>query len=76
MCGNIPLAGNRLSIYMGKINYGIYLFHMIAIIFTKKVLGDSTWPVFAVATVGVVVGTSLFYRYFEAPILRLKTRFS
>lgn len=73
---NIPFIGNKLSIHVGKISYGIYLLHMIAIIISKKVFGESTWPVFATSTVGVVIGASLVYRYFEAPIIQLKTRFS
>lgn len=82
---------NRLRIYgrrtewLGGISYGIYMFHMVAIYATSWLfLRTSFWrghlPLYLVAYYTLAVGLTvllsyLSYRFFEAPILRLKRRF-
>jgi peptidoglycan/LPS O-acetylase OafA/YrhL len=63
------------GIHLGKISYGLYVFHDPVIVLLKS----SPLPPIAlpVAAFGVTAGiASLSYRYFEAPFLRLKTRYS
>ncbi len=70
---------------MGKITYGLYCLHFIAILITIKITGHflfntSLWQVMILETVlslalSIVIA-QLSYRYFEKPFLRLKDRFS
>jgi len=56
--------------YLGKISYGIYLYHFIIIVFLQHYL-NAFW--LAVVTVGVA---SLSWYFIEAPILRLKKKYA
>jgi peptidoglycan/LPS O-acetylase OafA/YrhL len=70
--------------YLGKISYGIYLFHIFAIVFACKLTAlffptESHFGVtllLCVLTIGLsVLFGELSYRYFETYFLRLKERF-
>lgn len=70
---------------MGKITYGLYCLHFIAILITIKLTGHfmfntHLWQVMIVETllslVLSIVIAQLSYRWFEKPFLRLKDRFS
>ena len=66
--------------YVGRISYGLYLFHG----FMPYVLGRyvpgfiemSTWSRAALLTSATLMVASLSWRFFEAPILTLKERWS
>jgi peptidoglycan/LPS O-acetylase OafA/YrhL len=72
---------SRGSVYLGKISYGLYVFHILAITLARKV----AWPgnpavahslcAFAafVLTVGFATAS---YRWLESPFLRLKARYT
>jgi len=73
----------RVLLYLGKISYGLYVFHMF---FLMNFLGEpNRWVLRAHLTsprVGIpaafcltVVAAALSYRFFESPILRYKERF-
>lgn len=71
-----PLLRWRPAMFLGTISYGIYLMHMLAANFVRKLLGHASGiDVFIVTTLVVIVMAYLSFRYFEAPILALKTRF-
>lgn len=71
-----PALNWRPAVFVGAISYGMYLMHMLAANFARIVLGHhSGLDVFAVTVVVVTVMAFLSYRFFEAPILRLKGRF-
>jgi peptidoglycan/LPS O-acetylase OafA/YrhL len=79
----IPSAGRPL-IYLGKISYGLYVFHMFilgaVVHFTEKSVSVSSslqvglyWTVTALIVTPLA---ALSYEYFERPFLRFKERFS
>ncbi len=70
------------AIYLGRISYGLYVYHGFAIYLTKRFLfspvASYSSPVFllkglAALTLDVLIA-SISYRYFETPFLRMKTR--
>jgi peptidoglycan/LPS O-acetylase OafA/YrhL len=79
----------RSLIYLGKISYGLYVFHwlMLEVVFLVPYLLSgqhnyvrSSLPVFAakslVAFGATIVVAALSYRFFESPFLALKKRFT
>lgn len=71
-----PLLTWRPAVFVGTISYGIYLMHMLAANVVRKVLGHASGiDVFVATTLLVILLAYLSFRYFEAPILRLKSRF-
>jgi peptidoglycan/LPS O-acetylase OafA/YrhL len=76
-----PLAPRWLR-YLGKISYGLYVFHMLAIHLSLKLWGGyvhtlrsfvAFWCLSLLVTFAMA---SASYKYFEAPFLRLKKRFT
>ncbi len=67
----------KVLTYVGKISYGIYLYHMLAINAARRFVVPSRDPllVFLVALPLAVGIATLSYRYFELPFQRLKHRF-
>jgi peptidoglycan/LPS O-acetylase OafA/YrhL len=68
--------------YLGKISYGLYVFHMLALYVAEKLVGGyaGNWGKFILfwwlglaLTMGMA---ALSYRFYEAPFLRLKERFA
>jgi peptidoglycan/LPS O-acetylase OafA/YrhL len=66
--------------YLGKISYGLYMYHSIAIVATFQVLGRFGWthdvvlyPACILATIGLSAAS---YRFFESRFLRMKDRFA
>jgi peptidoglycan/LPS O-acetylase OafA/YrhL len=75
----VPSACSPL-IYLGRISYGLYVFHAFGIVFATHLLlrmhiqTPSAMPVAALLlTVGMAAPS---YRYIEKPFLRLKRRFT
>jgi peptidoglycan/LPS O-acetylase OafA/YrhL len=68
--------------YLGKISYGLYVFHMLALYLADKLVGGyaRNWGKFIIfwwlglaLTIGMA---ALSYRFYESPFLRLKERFA
>lgn len=85
--GGPPMeSGNailRLWSYLGKISYGLYIFHLPSLVIADSVaLGIPVadpwiWVVrFAIASVLTLVLSMASYRYLEKPFLRMKHRFT
>ncbi len=64
-------------VYLGKISYGLYVFHQIIILIVSKIpVGSFERPIHAAIALAITIFTAaLSYRYFESPFLRLKQRF-
>lgn len=69
------------AIYLGRISYGLYVFHVLALhivgaIFSHGPLfGIVAMPLKGASALGLtILLASLSYRYFEAPFLRIKKR--
>jgi peptidoglycan/LPS O-acetylase OafA/YrhL len=66
--------------YVGKISYGVYLFHSGVIDALRGLMAEPVSVggkvLYAVAVYGLSIGVAaLSYKYFESPILKLKSRF-
>ena len=71
-----PIASPRILIYLGKISYGLYVFHVAAIRLVQLVTGTLAGPfVLVIAFALTVAAAALSYRYLESPFLRMKNRF-
>jgi len=77
-----PLLSCRPMVTIGKISYGIYVLHPLVLGFVAARLrpqAASWWHAplgLLLFGVGAVALAGLSYRFFEAPILRLKERFA
>ena len=72
---------NRVTLYFGKISYGLYVIHAFGLLVATKLLEQHRVPlgsvVIPVAGLFVtIVLAALSYRLLEAPFLSLKERFS
>ena len=78
---------NRFLDFIGKISYGMYVFHMIVLVatsyFLTKVLNyqptgsiPDYFIVYSIVIVGTIVLASLSYYYFESYFLKLKGKYS
>jgi peptidoglycan/LPS O-acetylase OafA/YrhL len=78
----------RPMIYLGRISYGLYIFHcfiyFLAFTYLMPAIAHHkapwpltlVWPLIALCFCTVVGVASLSYKYFEGPFLRLKQRFA
>jgi peptidoglycan/LPS O-acetylase OafA/YrhL len=73
--------------YLGKISYGIYMYHMMVItlviyIVKGHIIGFEKLSVlqnilvYGLSILGTILVASLSYRFFETPWMRLKERFT
>ncbi len=76
---------NKFFNYMGKISYGIYMFHIVSIFVVFKLFKGqfTSWPhqlvsvfVNVFSIVLVIIIASLTFHYLEKPLLKLKGKFS
>jgi peptidoglycan/LPS O-acetylase OafA/YrhL len=68
---NIPWLGWRPLRYLGRISYGLYVFHGPCLLMARKI-GIAVVPIGLLLTIAVAAAS---YRWFEAPFLSLKQRF-
>ena len=66
-----------LLVYLGKISYGLYVFHLLAIQFSPRLALPGVPFGRAVSAFAVTVAlAAVSYRWYESPFLRLKDRFA
>jgi peptidoglycan/LPS O-acetylase OafA/YrhL len=74
-----PILTNRLIRYLGKISYGLYVYHLVAIAITTRVvtrLHTHSWFAFAaIALAQTLALAAVSYAALEKPFLRIKRRF-
>jgi peptidoglycan/LPS O-acetylase OafA/YrhL len=78
----LPGLSRRLLVYLGRISFGLYVFHAVSIAIAKTLL-PLHHPSLARTMMQVVFGflftavlASLSYRFLESPFLKLKDRFA
>jgi peptidoglycan/LPS O-acetylase OafA/YrhL len=80
-----PAAGvrfltNPMLSYLGKVSYGLYVYHMFGLLLARHILGtNSAMRYLGYAALGLLLTialSSISYRWLESPFLRLKNRFA
>jgi peptidoglycan/LPS O-acetylase OafA/YrhL len=61
--------------YLGKISYGLYVYHVPVIDWARTIAGDAPFPLGVVALAGTIAVSILSWHLFESPILALKRWF-
>ena len=81
--GVAGLLSNKGISFIGRISYGMYLFHIHAIVVTGAILhrvgldvGEPSAVLFLAATILTCIAAAVSYFVYERPFLRLKRRFS
>jgi peptidoglycan/LPS O-acetylase OafA/YrhL len=70
---------NPVLDYLGKISYGLYMYHTIAVVISVKIamnLNQSNWISYPLTLILTIIMAGLSYQYFEKPFLRLKDKFA
>jgi peptidoglycan/LPS O-acetylase OafA/YrhL len=73
------ILGVRPFPYLGKISYGLYAYHAMAIFLLDKVVSKGSWLKLLMIPTKFLVATAiaaLSYKFIEAPILKFKERFT
>lgn len=64
------------SVYVGKVSYGVYIYHPLCLMAASLVLGEmSGWTRLVGITALTIVVASISYYLYEAPLLRFKRVF-
>jgi len=78
--GSSALGGPRVLRYLGKISYGLYVYHYLCLLVAGKIVahvletGASVAAAFIAFPLTVAIA-AISYRYLETPFLRMKERF-
>lgn len=76
---------NRVLNYLGKISYGIYMYHPIAILIVLKIVKNSIFKtnlifqniiIYCVVFLITICLSSLSYKFFEKKFINIKVKFS
>jgi peptidoglycan/LPS O-acetylase OafA/YrhL len=76
---NILNLENSIFDYLGKISYGMYMYHTIAVVIGVKIsmsYHHSNFVSYPIAFVLTIIMAGLSYQYFEKPFLQLKDKFT
>jgi len=76
----LAILGSRLTnpilVYLGRISYGLYVWHVLALAIVSLVFRKYT-PLYALAGfAATILLSAISYRWLEQPFLRLKKRFT
>ena len=77
----VRILDNKFLSYLGKISYGLYVYHFSIVWFVRRIRDFGIQESVAkpltlvISAILVYIVASLSYKYFEKPILDLKERF-
>jgi peptidoglycan/LPS O-acetylase OafA/YrhL len=78
--GPARILTSRGLVYLGKISYGLYVYHMAGVLIAEHILrNNATGGHRGAALLGFLLAiafSAISYRWFESPFLRLKDRFA
>ena len=72
----------RSLTYLGRISYGLYVFHVLGLLISDHIVHDQTASLFryalrvGVALAATIAMAAVSYRWLETPFLSLKQRFT
>jgi peptidoglycan/LPS O-acetylase OafA/YrhL len=73
----VGLLGHPILVYLGRISFGLYVFHFPVIHGVLNVVDTMSWPIRLSASFGLTLLLAAYsYRFLEQPFLRLKHRFT
>lgn len=76
----VRLVGWFRLVYLGKISYGLYVYHFLALLLMRSCLsplGVAVYPVYVLLGFALTVALSIVsYNFLELPFLKLKERFT
>jgi peptidoglycan/LPS O-acetylase OafA/YrhL len=70
---------NPVFDYLGKISYGLYMYHTIAVVIAVKIAmnhNQSNWISYPLTLILTIIMAGISYQYFEKPFLKLKDKFA
>ena len=70
---------NSVFNYLGKISYGMYMYHTIAVVIGVKIshsFGNSNLVSYPISYILTIIMAGLSYQYFEKPFLKIKDKFT
>jgi peptidoglycan/LPS O-acetylase OafA/YrhL len=70
---------NPVFNYLGKISYGMYMYHTIAVVIGVKIshsFGNSNFVSYPISYILTIIMSGLSYQYFEKPFLKIKDKFT
>lgn len=71
---------NPVFDYLGKITYGFYMYHTLAIVIALKITlmfqSNSNWISYPITYILTIIFGWLSYEYFEKPFLKIKAKFT
>jgi peptidoglycan/LPS O-acetylase OafA/YrhL len=75
-------GSNRVLVYLGRISYGLYVFHVLGLLISDHVVSDQTASLWryllrvGVALTATILMAAISFRWLETPFLSLKQRFT
>jgi peptidoglycan/LPS O-acetylase OafA/YrhL len=77
-----PVLGKSVLVYLGRISYGLYVFHVLALMGSDYLMPNFTasagrWALHNLVALTLTIAlASASYRWLETPFLKLKRRFT
>jgi peptidoglycan/LPS O-acetylase OafA/YrhL len=79
---NRKRRSRRALVYLGRISYGLYVFHVLGLLISDHVVSDSRAALWrysvrvGVALAATILLAAISFRWLETPFLSLKQRFT